>query len=274
VTIDVSPVALEDVLGFRELYRQEMNCQIIHDSLPGRGFGNLFQFRIDGRVVGHGFVMGYQGEPKDLIREFYVLPPYRGAALKLFRRLVETSEATRIEVQTNDVLLTLMFYDHATEVVSERMLFRDALTTNLAVLGVNFRQATDVDKQRIFDNRMDSVGDWLLECGDTIIATGGFLTHYNPPYADIYMNVDAAHRRRGYGGYFVQELKRVCYETGHIPAARCDVSNTGSRSTLEKAGLLPCARVLMGRLDRGLNSGVFASAADDAGIVEKPSPDA
>jgi hypothetical protein len=135
MTIDVSPVPLEDVLGFRELYRQEMNCQIIQDSLPGRGFGNLFQFRIDGRVAGYGFVMGYQGEPKDLIREFCVLPPYRGAALKLFRLLVETSEATRIEVQTSDVLLTLMFYDHATEVVSERMLFRDAITTNLAVPG-------------------------------------------------------------------------------------------------------------------------------------------
>ncbi len=36
MTIDVSPMPLEDVLGFRELYRQEMNCQIIHDSLPGR----------------------------------------------------------------------------------------------------------------------------------------------------------------------------------------------------------------------------------------------
>ena len=42
VTIDVSPVPLEEILPLRELYRQEMNCQIVHDSLPGRGFGNLF----------------------------------------------------------------------------------------------------------------------------------------------------------------------------------------------------------------------------------------
>lgn len=248
MTIDVSPVPLEDVLGLRELYRQEMNCQIIHDSLPGRGFGNLFQFRVDGRVAGHGFVMGYQGEPKDLIREFYVLPPYRRAALKLFRRLVDVSEATRIEVQTNDALLTLMFYDHSTEIASERILFHDALTTNLTAPGVDFRLATDADKGRVFDDEVGGVGDWLLECGETIVATGGFLTHYNPPYADIYMKVHAAHRRRGYGSYLIQELKRVCYETGHIPAARCDVSNVGSRSSLEKAGLLPCARVLMGVL--------------------------
>jgi hypothetical protein len=40
--IDISPVPLADVLPLRELYRREMNCQIIHDSLPGRGFGDLF----------------------------------------------------------------------------------------------------------------------------------------------------------------------------------------------------------------------------------------
>ena len=42
MTIEVSPVPLEGVLGLRELYRQEMNCQIIQDSLPGRGFSETF----------------------------------------------------------------------------------------------------------------------------------------------------------------------------------------------------------------------------------------
>ena len=87
------------------------------------------------------------------------------------------------------------------------------------------------------------------------------------------MRVDAAHRRRGYGSYLIQELKRVCYETGHIPAARCDVSNTGSRSALQKAGLLPCARVLLGVL-AGFEKRRFASDADNAGIVKEPSPGA
>jgi hypothetical protein len=44
----------------------------------------------------------------------------------------------------------------------------------------------------------------------------------------------------------VQEVKRVCYEMGKVPAARTGVSNVASRKTLEKAGLLPCARVLVG----------------------------
>jgi hypothetical protein len=71
VKIDVSLVPLEEVLPLRELYRREMNCQIVHDSLPGRGFGDLFLIRADGRVAGYGFVMGYRGEPRDMVQEFY-----------------------------------------------------------------------------------------------------------------------------------------------------------------------------------------------------------
>ena len=37
MSIDVTPVPLEEVLPLRELYRREMNCQIVHDSLPAQG---------------------------------------------------------------------------------------------------------------------------------------------------------------------------------------------------------------------------------------------
>ena len=30
------------------------------------------------------------------------------------------------------------------------------------------------------------------------------------PYGDLFMEVDEPHRRRGYGGYLIQELKRAC----------------------------------------------------------------
>jgi GNAT superfamily N-acetyltransferase len=80
------------------------------------------------------------------------------------------------------------------------------------------------------------------------VATGGFLTHSNPPYGDVYMAVAESHRRRGYGSYLVQELKRVCYEAGRRPAARCNAANVASRKTLEKAGMLPCGRMVMGRI--------------------------
>jgi len=248
MAIESSLAPLEEVSPLRELYRHEMNCQIIHDSLPGRGFGNFFLLRLDGNLAGYGFVMGYQGEPKDLIREFYVLPIYRQSSLKLFRRLIEASQATRIEVQTNDILLTMMLFDCATSITSDRILFHDVLTTRITIEGVRFRELTAADTPNIFQHRVEPVGNWLLEIDGTIVATGGIASHYNSPYSDIYMEVAEPCRRRGYGSYLVQELKRISYESGRIPAARCNVTNIGSRAALEKAGLLPCARVLIGVL--------------------------
>lgn len=249
MTISIVPATFDEILAMRNLYRQEMNCQIIHDSLPGRGFGVFFILRIDHRIAGYGFVMGYQGESKDMIREFYVLPAYRGSSLKLFRLLIQASNARRIEVQSNDNLLTLMLYDCSTAITSDRIIFADALTTSLQIGDANVRETTDADRQQMFEHHVEGIGDWILEIGSQIVATGGIATHYNPPYGDIYMEVDAQFRRRGYGSYLIQELKRICYENGRIPAARCDVSNTGSRAALEKAGLLPCARVLNGVLN-------------------------
>ena len=83
-----------------------------------------------------------------------------------------------------------------------------------------------------------------------VVATGGALYHYNPPYGDLYMEVREDCRRRGFGSYLIQELKRVCYEGGKKPAARCNDSNTASRRTLQKAGLLPCGRILFGDAER------------------------
>jgi GNAT superfamily N-acetyltransferase len=248
MSIDVTPVPLEEVLPLRELYRREMNCQIVHDSLPRRGFGDLFLLRSDGRPAGYGFVMGYQGEPRDMIREFYVLPAYRGSALPLFRRLIEVSRARRIVAQTNDVLLTLMLYDCAGEITSDTVVFADALTTSLSVPGAILREVAEADRGRIFEHKVEPVGEWLLEVDGGIVATGGIATHYNPPYGDLFMEVDEPHRRRGYGSYLIQELKRVAYETGKVPAARCNVANAASRATLQKAGLFPCARLLGGVL--------------------------
>ncbi len=248
MAIDVARVPIEEVVPLRELYRREMDCQIVHDSLPGRGFGDLFLIRTDGRVAGYGFVMGYRGEPRDMVKEFYVLPALRGSALAMFRRLVEASGARRVEAQTNDVLLTLMLYDCATGITSDVVVFHDALTTSLSAPGVVFRGATEADKGRIFEHHVEPVGEWLLEHDGVIVATGGIATHHNPPYGYLYMEVDEPCRRRGYGGYLVQELKRAWYEMGRVPAARCDAANTAPRATLQKAGLFPCARILSGVL--------------------------
>ena len=59
-------------------------------------------------------------------------------------------------------------------------------------------------------------------------------------------------RRRGLGAYLVQELKRVAYELGSVPAARCSPKNVASRRTLQKAGFVPYAHILNGVIPEGV----------------------
>src|SRR4029079_10881690 len=122
------------------------------------------------------------------------------------------------------------------------------MTTQLAVPGATFRRTTREEKDTAFPHSSEPVGDWVVYVDGSIVATGGLLFHYNVPFGDIYMEVAEPHRRRGYGSYLVQELKRACYAMGRVPAARCGVGNAGPRATLQKAGLLPCARMLRGML--------------------------
>src|SRR5207245_7451362 len=98
--IEVCRADVGDVMPLRELYRQEMNCQIIHDSFPRRGFSDPYLIRVGGRLAGYGLVAN-QHDP-DTVNEFCTLPAYQAAALPMFRRLLEVSQATKICAQTND----------------------------------------------------------------------------------------------------------------------------------------------------------------------------
>jgi len=248
MNLNVELASPEAVRPLRELYRREVNCQVIRDSWHARGFTDAYLLRLNERVVGYGLVGGAPGNPKDAIVEFYVLPPHRAAALPLFRQLAEASSARTIYAQTNDTLLTLMLFDCASTIGSETVLFYDALTTDLAVPDAAFRRITEAEKEVVFTHHSEPVGDWAIEVGGEVVATGGILCHYNPPYGDIHMEVAEQFRRRGYGSYLVQELKRTSYELGRVPAARCHTTNAASRATLQRAGFLPCGRILTGTL--------------------------
>jgi GNAT superfamily N-acetyltransferase len=143
--------------------------------------------------------------------------------------------------------MLLMLYDCAQNITSDTIIFADAFTSSLTCPDVTLRKTTAEEKEALKPRYPhEGVGEWLLETDEGVVATGGALYHYNPPYGDIYMEVDERFRQRGYGSYLVQEVKRICYEIGKVPAARCNVNNIASRRTLQKAGLLPCGRILMG----------------------------
>jgi GNAT superfamily N-acetyltransferase len=239
---------VKEILPWRDLYRQEMNCQIIHDSLHSRkGWTEPYLLMSHGVAVGYGSVaVGGPWKGKPAVFEFYVAPPYRSRMFDLFIALLTACNATRIETQSNDSILTAMLHTFAQDVASESILFHDKFRTAHLPNGAIFRRAAAADAARVFPHQAEPVGDWVLEAEGMLAATGGILFHYNRPYGDIYMEVAEAFRKRGLGCYLVQELKRVCYEQGSVPAARCSPTNIPSRKTLQKAGFVPCGHILTG----------------------------
>ena len=236
--LSAKPVSLDEIRDWRDLFRQEMHCQVVHDSLhPRSGWTQSYRLEAAGAPAGYGsIVMGGPWTGTRTVFEFYVLPPKRALVFDLFATLLADSAATAIIAQTNDGLLTIMLHARAHNIVSESLVFEDKLTTAHTANGATLRRRGEPDN------------DWVLDVDGEVAAKGGILFHYNRPYGDIYMEVGETFRRRGLGCFLVQELKRICYEMGSIPCARCSPDNEASRKTLQKAGFVPCAHILTGSL--------------------------
>ncbi len=76
---------------------------------------------------------------------------------------------------------------------------------------------------------------------------GGILFHYNYPYPISTWRsrrLIATRLRRVLSAKF----KRIAYELGAVPAARCNPDNIASQLTLQKAGFVPYAHILDGDL--------------------------
>ena len=243
VAVSAVPVPLQDIRTMRDAYRAELDCQIVHDSHHERGLVRSHVISLDDMVVGYGSI-----NDSATIREFYVVPESRALAPALFRALLDHTHATAIEAQTNDSLLYPRFEECATSVTTEAILFADSIATSLTAPDAIFRKLRWYQRRFVFQHTMEPVGDWAIVRDKRVVATGGLLFHYNHPYGDIYMEVAEDNRRRGYGSFLVQELKRVARAGGHVPAARCNPDNTASQATLLRAGMRPCGRIVRGLL--------------------------
>jgi GNAT superfamily N-acetyltransferase len=234
------------IAAWRELYRAEMACQIVHDSIHiRRGWTQEYALALDGNDVGYGSVAvagPWSGKPT--LYEFYVVRGHRVRLFDLFEVLIQASRAQAIEVQSNDQLATVMLHTFATDVRTEAIVFEDRVRTEHAPPGARFRRARQEEVPDATEHQLPWRG--VVEVDGAIAGSGGVLFHYTPPYGDIYMEVAEPFRRRGLGSFLVQELKRLCYQRGCFPAARCNPSNIASRRTLQKAGLVPCAHILTG----------------------------
>ena len=246
VALTVAPV----VQSLRTRYRQEMNCQIVKDSIHTRpGWAMTYAVGLDDALVGFGTVaIAGPWKDKPTILEFYVLPEHRRRAFDLFEAFLGASRARLMEIQSSDALLAVMLHTYAREVVSEAIVFRDGFTTALPANGAVLQALTSDDEVRAAIAERQGGPEFLLHVDGTPAGKGGILFHYNPPYGDVYMDIEEPFRGRGFGAYLVQELKRQAYEIGSIPAARCGTDNRPSRKTLQRAGFIPYAHILNGTI--------------------------
>lgn len=245
-TLEAVPANLAEIQTLRALFLQEANCQIRYDACHTRGWTDSYLFKLNGRSIGYGSVNGQERADRDTVFEFYVIPAFRKHSRDLFVDLLIKSRCSLVECQSNAPLLTSLLYDYATEICANTILFSDCFVSELRVPEAIFRPR--LEGEPVFDHSDEPLGSHVLELAGEVIASGGFLLHYNMPFADLYMEVRTDKRRQGYGSFLIQELKRECYLAGRVPAARCNMENLASRATLSKAGMRECGRMLLGRV--------------------------
>jgi GNAT superfamily N-acetyltransferase len=246
MTINIEKVVLEKILPLRSLFLAETNRQIRYNACHERGWSDSYLLLVDGRAIGYGSVKGREIPDRDTVFEFYVIPPFRHHASELFAAILAAAQPRFIECQSNTPLLPPMLFEFARNISADTVLFEDHCVTSLQLPGAYVRPKRADD--RIFGHAAEPQGDYVVELDGEIVATGGFLLHYNHPFADLYMEVREDCRRRGVGSFLLQEVKRECYLSGRIPAARTDVRNLASRACLSRAGLRLCGFMLTGEV--------------------------
>ena len=134
------------ILPLRDLYRREMNCQIVHDSIHRRsGWTSTYALSLGDMMAGFGSIAiggPWVGQPT--LFEFYVLPEFRGGAFHLFEALLDASGARLITAQSNDPLLPVMLHTYARDIGSGSIVFRDGITTALTSDDAILEQVTQV----------------------------------------------------------------------------------------------------------------------------------
>lgn len=245
--LKVSKINLKEIIYLRSLFLQENNFQIRYNACHERGWTDSYVVTYNEEKIGYGSIKGKGNiKDRDTIFEFYIIPSFRNLSLAAFSELLNSSRATFIECQSNDLLLSSLLYQYGQNISSDVVLFENHMTSDIKMDKIVFRKRNETDI--VFEHRAEPIGDYVLELNHEIVATGGFLLHYNMPFADLYMEVKEEYRRNGLGSFLIQELKRQCYLAGRVPAARTGTDNTASRATLIKAGCKIAGFMLLGKV--------------------------
>src|SRR5437773_5582836 len=199
---------LRHIQPLRALFLQETNFQHRCNACHERGWTDSYLLKLDDATVGYGSIKGRETADRDTAFEFYVIPPFRKLSSLLFRELIAASGVTYVECQSNDRLLSSMLYEFARDIRADVVLFEDHAVTEHVTADALFRPRHRGD--RVFEHKVEPVGDYVVEWSGELVATGGFMLHYNMPFADLYMEVREDRRRRGFGRLLLQEVEMEC----------------------------------------------------------------
>ncbi len=225
--------------SLRRLFLSASPFQFVHNKCHGAGWSDIYLFIQNGDPTGYGSVWGKDiRDNRDTIFEFYLKAPVRQYANRIFPEFIRQSGVAFLECQTNDLLLSQMFFGHAKNIHTDTILFEDHFETHYILEDIRFA------KQQSPNGDIE----YRLELNGEVVATGGFVWNYNFPYIDLYYEVNETHRKKGFGSLIVQELKKEAYRLGRVPAARCNVNNIASQRTLIRGGMRICGHMLMGEI--------------------------
>ena len=237
----------KDIQPLRKQFLSKNHFQIRYDACHWRGWADHYVCLAEGSPIGYGAVKGLDElSARDTIFEFYLRPEFEKWTHILLELLIKASQVTFMESQTNDSFLTALVFESCVEVQSDTILFGDITATAYSKPELKFRKYEK--GENVFGKKEGDIGPYVLVKNGQIVADGGFLTHYNAPFADLYMEAKREERNKGYGRYILQEIKNECYRAGLIPAARCNMSNKPSKAALLGAGMEVCGFMLKGRL--------------------------
>jgi len=204
------------------------------------------------RDVGYGLV-----HDEGILYEFYLIPEFVPRVDEALDRLLKEYSINKIVCQSFDHLI---FSQCIIRMKSKKMIgynFRERIEPREPVkqLDLNMRNATMDDHDLILNNREEIFDDSEVEDIPYYINKGSLLmfedeegtfhgyglmnqTLPDRNWYDVGMLVSPDHRKKGVGTFIVDRLIDHVLSIGGIPNAGCDFENSGSRKTLEKAGLL------------------------------------
>lgn len=242
--ITVARASQPEVADLREMARQAAGCQIVRFTNLPRGFAYSVLAHVDGVPAAYAAVRTTDDEP--ILIEFYAAPDFVSQERELAHAILAFTHVALIEAQTNIPVQQRLLEAFGTDPQPGPFLFAQDRETDLQPHGATFRPRAPSDV--IFEHSVEPVGDFLIEFEGQVVATGGYFTHYNPPYVDLFMEVHPDFRRRGFGSYLLQHIQKECKALGFIAAARCDAENLASKACLERSGMRCCGQIVTARV--------------------------